>query len=123
MKKILQNVGLVGATASTFLWAVAAHAQTGSSGDFPPVTPLTGSFTISDLVGIIGNVVNALLAIAGALAVVYLIYAGIIYITGGAKGDADAKKMIINAITGVVVIVLSYVLVSAAISLVKGTGL
>lgn len=113
----MQKVGVVSATATSFLWSAVAHAQTSN---FPDVTPLTGDFTIQDLVDIIGKVIQALLLIAGALAVAYLIYAGIMYITGGAKGDADAKKMIINAITGVVVIVLSYVLVGAAVSLVRG---
>ena len=111
MKQIAHKIGLVAATASTFLWTAAAYAA-----PTPEGLNVVGSISVME---VITNIINFLLLVAGGLAVVYLIYAGIMYIVGGAKGDADAKKMIINALTGVVIIVLSYVLVNAVIGLVQ----
>lgn len=58
---------------------------------------------------------SILLYVAGALAVIYLIYSGILYITAAGNPD-NAKKGqqgIVNAIIGIVVIVLAYVIVAA----------
>jgi len=67
-----------------------------------------GSFqTLIDIIKTIGG---WMMTLAGALAVVYLIYGGIMYITGGEKGAEKAKQMIINAITGLVIVALSYLI-------------
>jgi hypothetical protein len=66
---------------------------------------------------IIVAVGNWALTIAGAIAVVYLIYGGIMYITGGEKGAEKAKQMIINAIIGLVIIAIA----STIVALVKKT--
>ena len=66
------------------------------------------------------NITNWMIGLAGALAVIFLIYGGIIYITGGPKGEENAKKIIINAIIGIVVIAISLVLVNMTFSLLSG---
>lgn len=62
---------------------------------------------------IIQAVLGWILMIAGALAVIYLVYGGILYITAG--GDAEkatkGRTALINAIIGIVIILLSFVIV------------
>ena len=58
------------------------------------------------------NIVDWLLALAGALAIAYLIWGGIQYITGGAKGAESAKGAIINAVIGIAIITLALVIVN-----------
>jgi hypothetical protein len=61
---------------------------------------------------IIVAVGNWILTIAGALAVVYLIYGGIMYIIGGEKGADKAKVVITNAIIGLVIIAIASTIVA-----------
>ncbi|MCL5407151.1 MAG: pilin [Patescibacteria group bacterium] len=66
-------------------------------------------------------VINWLLGLAGTLAVVAIIYSGIMYMMAGsdeAKAEA-AKKNLIWAITGVVVILLAFVIITWIGSLIK----
>jgi hypothetical protein len=75
---------------------------------------------LSDLVS---NIINVILIIAGVLAVIYLIWGGITYVTAG--GDAEkagkGRTAITNAIIGVVIIVTALAIYNAVISGV-GTG-
>ncbi|EKD56478.1 MAG: hypothetical protein ACD_58C00176G0002 [uncultured bacterium] len=59
------------------------------------------------------TVINLLLLIAGILAVIYLIWSGMLYITaGGDTGKADKGRTgIVNAIIGLVIISAAYLLV------------
>jgi len=63
---------------------------------------------------ILTNVVQTLLIVGGAIAVIYLIYGGLLYIT--ASGDAEkatkGRTAIINAIIGIVIIALAYVIIT-----------
>lgn len=63
---------------------------------------------------IITGAISWLLIIAGAVAVIYLIYGGLLYITAG--GDAEkatkGRTALINAIIGIVIIALAFVIVS-----------
>jgi threonine/homoserine/homoserine lactone efflux protein len=58
------------------------------------------------------SVIDLLLMVAGIIAVIYLIYSGFLYIT--AAGNADNAKKgqqgIINAIIGIVIIALAWVI-------------
>lgn len=97
---------------SAALWVQPALAQTGA----PTIDPPTGG-DINMIIAAIQNVINWMLMIAGILAVAYLVWAGIQYITGGTKGAEAAKTQIINAVTGIIIIVLSYVIVNTVINL------
>lgn len=74
-------------------------------GDVPSITPVKGG----DLKELIFKGVNVFLWVAGVLAAVYLIYGGVLYITAG--GDAEkatkGRTALINAIIGIVIILLS----------------
>jgi hypothetical protein len=100
-----QKVGsIIAAVVATIGQAGIALAQTPVP--VPSVKPVTYT-GLSGIITILAKVGGWLLGLAGALAVVYLIYGGIMYITGGEKGAEKAKQMIINAITGLVIVALA----------------
>jgi len=114
MQKVRNGVTAVITGAAALLSSVpAVLAQSISA---PTVTQVSGG----NIVNIIKTVGGWMLGIAGALAVVYLIYGGIMYIVGGAKGAETAKGIIINAIIGLVIIVLSYVIANLVITTLNG---
>jgi lysylphosphatidylglycerol synthetase-like protein (DUF2156 family) len=74
----------------------------------------------STLSGLIIYVIQILLSIAGVLAVLFFIIGGFFYITasGNEETAEKGKSIVINAIIGLVIIILSYVIVSVISSLV-----
>ena len=66
-----------------------------------------------DLVQIGVSVTNWILTAAAILAVIFLIYSGILYLTAaGNEANADkGKKGIINSIIGIIIIVLALVII------------
>lgn len=62
---------------------------------------------------ILVRIINILLAVAGLIAVVFLIVGGFRYITAGGNEETAeaAKKTITNSIIGIVIILLSFVIV------------
>ena len=73
-----------------------------------PPTIGQSSLGFKEIIVAIGNWI---LTIAGALAVIYLIYGGIMYITGGEKGAEKARTVITNAIIGLVIIAIATTIV------------
>src|ERR1051326_7693707 len=65
------------------------------------------------ITGIILEVINIILALSGLIAVLVLIIGGFRYVTSfGNEGAVDqAKKMILNAILGIIIIILAFVVV------------
>lgn len=66
-----------------------------------------------------GNVLNLLLLIAGILAVLYIVYQGIMYITAGGNAERTkaARGAIINTIYGIIIVVAAYGIVRIGIQL------
>jgi heme/copper-type cytochrome/quinol oxidase subunit 2 len=63
----------------------------------------------SSLVTIIGNIINIVLSFLGILLLVYLVYAGFLWMTAtDDKAPGKAKDMIKNAIIGLIIIVSSF---------------
>lgn len=83
-------------------------ANLGIGGEAAPNVPNQAS--ISEL---ILRVINILLAIAGLVAVIFLIIGGFRYITAGGNEETaeSGKRTILNAIIGIVIIILSFVIV------------
>jgi len=73
----------------------------------------TGLPNESNATDIIFRIIQILLAIAGLVAVIFLIIGGFRYITAGGNEETaeTAKKTITNAIIGIVVIILAFVIV------------
>ena len=87
-----------------------------------PVDPGANQASVK-VSSIAATIVTFVLLIAGILAVVYLIYSGILYITAAGNPDSAKKGQqgVINAIIGIVIIVLAFFIARAAMSI--GTGL
>jgi len=87
-----------------------AHAQLG--------TTAAPTLNFTNLTGGPGTVIMTLLTwfltIAGALAVIYLVYGGVLYITAG--GDAEkatkGRVAVVNAIIGIIIIVMAVIIVN-----------
>lgn len=76
------------------------------------------SATSTDLPTLVTNVVNILLFVAGALAIIYLIYSGILYITSAGNPDSAKKGQqgVLNAVIGLIIIVLAFFIARAVSS-------
>jgi uncharacterized membrane protein len=97
-----------------FLYAAMLLPQSALAIELPQrsaMEPLTwGSIGFRDM---ITRIANWVLWIAGVLAVIYLIYGGIIYITSAGNEDRAkaGKSAVLNAVIGLVVIFLSLLIV------------
>jgi hypothetical protein len=83
----------------------------------------SGSQTASEL---IYNAIRIFLTFAGAIAVLFIVIGGFWYITsaGNEEQAEKGKNTLLNAIWGILIIVLSYALVTVVVNLVtRGTGL
>lgn len=78
-------------------------------GKIPALQPLGWDTGTADLTLIVPSILNIIFGILGFLAVAYLIYGGVLYITAG--GDAEkagkGKVAITNAIIGIIIILLA----------------
>ena len=105
--------------ATVFAVSSVTLAQTAMAQTINTITPATGG--IEQVVNAIKQVINWMLVLAGVIAVAYLVYAGIQYITGGSKGAEAAKSQITSAVAGVIIIVLAYAIFNIANSLLGGS--
>jgi hypothetical protein len=85
----------------------------------PPVAPVTGGTT--DVENIITKVIGWFFGITGALAVLFIIYGGVLYIVSAGNSDRQkqAKQTLIWAVIGLAVVVLSYFIVSLVLNITK----
>jgi amino acid transporter len=83
----------------------------------PNNTSLPGN-SRSTFTEVFDNYLRIILGIVGILAVAFLIYGGFQYMTAGSNSEQSegAKKTIQNSIIGLVVIILSYIIVSVVIN-------
>jgi len=119
MKKISWSLALVMALG----YVGVAEAQL----EMPP----NGSTGLPDLsfgggiAGVVETITLLLLALAGIISVLFLIYGGMQYIFSGANEDLakSGKTTIKNAIIGLIIVVLSYTVVSVIFNtLVESSG-
>ncbi len=78
----------------------------------------TDSILGSDsLVGLIKNVLNILLYIAGAISVLFVVIGGYQYLSSGGNEEAAEKgrKTVTNAIIGIVVVVLAFTIINVVV--------
>lgn len=118
MKRIYTSSSI--AVAATLLAAVPAFAAE------PEKLTVAAPFGLDNLTfGVVLTfLINAAFVIAAVLALVFLIWGGINWITSG--GDADgvksARDRIIAAIIGLIVVILSYFLLNFVLSDILGVG-
>lgn len=78
----------------------------------------------SDLKALARTIINYVLGFLGLIAVAMVIYGGISYVTAaGEQSKVDnAKKVILYAIVGLIIVILSYAIVSTVLSATVGGG-
>lgn len=126
-KKLLKKLGLsmlftltlLGIMSLTPLGAMAQSLGVSSS-DLPDA--LSG--TSGDLKQVVISVINTVLGLLGFIVVIFIIYAGILYVTDGGGGDNldKAKNIIKNSIIGIVIILASFAIVNFAFGITDGGG-
>ncbi len=86
-----------------------AYALSANDFNIGIASPSSGTVNIRDVAV---SVVNMILVVAAVLAVIFLIYSGILYLTAAGNEDNanKGKKGIINAIIGIIIIVLALVI-------------
>lgn len=81
-----------------------------------PIIPWNPT-NISDFGGLVNTVINFVSAFVGVIAVLYLILAGFNYVIsqGNAKKVSEAKAAILNAIIGIIIVLIAYLIVRLVI--------
>jgi len=87
--------------------------------------PVTGSqdFKNSDrnsVVRIIIDIARFITFVAVGLAILFMVWGGIRYITGGEDGATSGKKLLINATIGLIIAIVAYTIVNIIAGLVTG---
>lgn len=125
MKKL--SIASLSATATTLLVAAQTFAETAASGNIVlcPNKSKGCSGLSSDPAVIISNVLNFLFILAAVVAVIFLIWGGVKWITaGGDKTKVQAaRETIIGAIIGLVVAFAAFFIVNFVLKLLFGTDL
>jgi hypothetical protein len=90
-----------------------------------PTIPVVNANT--SFATVVGRFINIALFIGGGIAVLYLIYGGITYVTAGGDQEkaTQARTIIVNAIIGIIIIALALALVTwatQAIGITAGAG-
>jgi type IV secretory pathway VirB2 component (pilin) len=108
IKKILVPFG------AFMLYANNAYAQGAAFFDNPQAGAPPSATAQGTLGQNITNIINFALGLLGLIAVAFLIFAGIMMVTaGGDQANIDkAKKIITYAVIGIVIILLSYTIVT-----------
>jgi len=124
MKKSLYSLyAVVGSAVANIAFFSTAHAVTALTPG-GSVNGTSSSFTWANFKSLAGDVVNILLFVAGFLAVVYLVYNGIQYITSAGNADKvkTARAGIINAVIGIAVIAAAYFIINFALGIGNSVG-
>ncbi len=114
-------------TAVAGFLAAPAFAASNDPGAIQPSGSIDSSasaFTWASIKTLAGSVITIMLFIAGFVAVAYLVYNGIQYITSAGNADKvkAARAGIINAVIGIAVISAAYFIVNFAIGIGKGAS-
>ena len=129
MPKLAKAIKVVSIAASFLVPAVVfaqSEVQNGLSGigaSFPH-TGIASATQLTGPLGLIALIIRYLLTISGAIAVVFVIIGGFWYITsaGNAEQAEKGQKTLTNAIIGVVVVILSYVIINVVVNFATGGG-
>lgn len=118
---ISQKVGGALVLAATYGVSARAAGTIDTKNDIESVPIMNGS----SFTDILDNLVNILLWAAGLLAVIYLIWGGLTYVTAGGDSEKAGKGRvaITNAIIGIIIIVASLVIYNTVLGVTqRGTG-
>ena len=87
-----------------------------------PDTDNTGLPNDTSINDFIIRIINILLGVVGIIAVLFLIIGGFRYVTAGGNEESaeSGKKTIINAIIGIIIVILAFVIVRVVATAVLG---
>lgn len=112
MKKIIYTILLVLIVASLIgnILPVQAQGLMNINGNLEKTSQAAGVSGQTDIVAFAALVVQALLGLLGAIFVILIIYGGITWMTAMGAEDkvSKAKKIIINAVIGLIIVMISY---------------
>jgi len=74
---------------------------------------------ITRVTNILRDAIGTIVPYISIICVIFIIYGGIQYITGGVKGAETGRKTIIAAITGLIIIAFSYLIINQVVNLVE----
>lgn len=98
---------------------LANSALAGAIPDIQPnnVNPIGGGAVTGVARNIVTSAVNILLFVTGAVAVIFVILGGFKYITssGDPKKAEEARKTVINAMIGIIIVVAAYFIIQVAV--------
>ncbi len=119
---LAQMVVVMAVALSPFMFSSDAGAQLNRNFQCDPSTGLR--CTETSVPQIFKTIINWALGIAFGVAVIFLIVGGFRYITAGGNEESveKGKSSVINALIGIVIIVLSYVIVNVVANLVTGNN-
>ncbi len=115
MKKLVQFIARGSATVgASVLFASQALAQGSAFFDNPQTGAAPNVVAQGTLGQNVTNIINFFLGLLGLIAVAFLIYAGVLMVTAGGNDEqvGQAKKVITYAVIGIVIILLSYTIVT-----------
>lgn len=112
MKSLITKMSTALATATLFVQG--AYAQSAAFFDNPQTGAAPNVAAQGTLGQNITNIINFFLGLLGLIAVAFLIYAGVLMVTAGGNEDqvTKARKIITYAVIGIIIILLSYTVVT-----------
>ncbi len=123
MKSISKkNLVTFGATAAGMLVPFVASAQNEINSGLSRLRILFPSVAFNSISGFIYFIIQILLYIAGGVSVLFIIIGGFQYIlsAGNAESATKGKKTVVNAIIGLVLIILSYIIINVIVNTILG---
>lgn len=123
MKQIAKKINFLKVTEVALAVTLTMLPLAASALSLPGCNTLNGvncTTATSSLTGLILYVINIMLGLAGLIAVLFLIIGGFWFITSAGNEEAaeKGKSTVINAIIGIIIVILSYVIVSVLSSVV-----
>jgi len=111
---------MIGALTLASFIPVAAASIITDNDNLGPVKYITGGE--GDLRALVLKILNFFLTFLGILAVIMVVYGGVTYVTSAGNDEAigNAKKIIMYAVVGLIVILLSFAIIRTVLS--AGTG-
>ena len=115
-------------SACSAAWYAEIEGQSGDRGLFQGTSKICwacGDCTLCDFLGIANTVARLLMGLIGAVAFVAFVYGGISFIiaAGNAERVAKAKKVLINAVIGIVIVLLAWEIVNLTIGILAGQNI
>jgi hypothetical protein len=83
-----------------------------------------GNYSLNDMLTLIVNVANWILGCVGAIALLFFVYGGFVFIlsAGSEKKVEEGKTILMNAIIGLVIVFASYLIIQTSMSLLGVEG-